>query len=64
LADSMAVSSCAPMNATAITASPITKAGVKSRMAIPAASGNPVLTRADKSEVDEVSLILKFSQMF
>ncbi len=63
-AESIEVSSCAPMNATAITASPITKAGVKSRMAIPAASGNPVLTRTDKSEMDEASLILNSARCF
>ena len=58
-ADSIVVSSCAPINATTITASPTTNAGVNNRIAIQVASGNPVLTRADKSEVGAVSLILK-----
>jgi hypothetical protein len=52
------------MNATTSTRIPTTKVGEKSRSAIPAASGKPVLTLADKSDGVEASLIKNLRQRF
>tara|TARA_B100000686_G_scaffold283748_1_gene306880 strand:- start:74 stop:367 length:294 start_codon:yes stop_codon:yes gene_type:complete len=53
----MAVSSCAPINASTRTTSPTTKIGANTAKAIPAASGIPVLNRLVNSEEDGALLI-------
>ena len=54
---SMAVSSCAPMNARTRTTSPTTKVGANTTKAIPTASGIPVLIRLVNSEEEGASTI-------